>query len=264
MRSGTRHVVSNSRLAGLAVRSAIGCVVALLSVLALPAGALAQHPLMLLPLGDPAYTQLAALERMGCASARVSPHRPYTVEAIRRALGETRSDPMCLGPIEEALLARFIPAARPSVRALDTTGVASDLAAAAAAAAEAVERAPRARIDTTERLRIGALATVRAVSLSKDEFRPLWLDVRADSAGQPIAVGILRARLSYAAGPRFLAVSEAYGQTSARNDPLVRGRLFRRTSGVLDFSEAYLTGRAGPLTLSFVRALEACLVEGEE
>ncbi|HVP70344.1 MAG TPA: hypothetical protein VMS45_03405, partial [Gemmatimonadaceae bacterium] len=58
------------------IRAARG--IAALSVLAAGATlAAAQHPLVTLPLSDPAYIQLDALVRQGCVAARLSPYRPY-------------------------------------------------------------------------------------------------------------------------------------------------------------------------------------------
>src|SRR5215472_5300523 len=116
---------------------ALGTHFALLALAALPAlsfpdSAHAQSGLVTLPVDDPAYTQLAALERLGCAAARVSPNRPYTVGAVRSALEAARTQRECVGPLFDALRARFAPAPA----------------------------------DTMATLRGGAAATVRATGLS--------------------------------------------------------------------------------------------------
>ena len=57
--------------------------------------------------GSTAGIQLASLERSGCVEARVSPHRPYLVGAIRGALRAASNDPFCAGDLLTALLLRF-------------------------------------------------------------------------------------------------------------------------------------------------------------
>ena len=105
---------------------------------------------------------------------------------------------------------------------------------------------------------------VRLTSLSNGEFRPLWLDVRPIAEGTPSAVGVARLRVTWDGGDRIAAVVEGYAQTNSRNDPLIRARAFRETSGVLDFSEAYANVRLGRVTFSFGRAREAWLGGDEE
>ncbi|HKG93434.1 MAG TPA: capsule assembly Wzi family protein [Gemmatimonadaceae bacterium] len=207
------------------------------------------HPLVALPLQDPAYEQLAGLERLGCRAARVSPYRPFTVAAIRRALDDASSEPSCASPLLDDLRSRFTPPPPPP---LDTTLVAPDLRAAAI------------RPDTGTGLRLGAAATVRATGLSKGDFRPRWRDVQPTDEGDPPVAAILRGRATWDGGSRLVAVVEAYGQTHRRNDPLVRVEQLRSTSGVVDFSEAYLAGRIGPLVASFGRSREAWMGEGTE
>jgi hypothetical protein len=68
----------------------------------------------------------------------------------------------------------------------------------------------------------------------------------------------------YDGGPRFVAVSEGYLQSSKRNDPLVRGKDFAGTSAVLDFAEAYANGRLGPVVVSAGRARETWTGSGDE
>ena len=113
-------------------------------------------------------------------------------------------------------------------------------------------------------LGVGVEAGVRLTSVSRGVVRPLWLDARPTSEGAPSAVGFGRARITWDGGDRIAAVTEATAQTSGRNDPLVRARSFRTTSGFLDFTEAYVNARLGRVVLSFGRAREAWLGEGEE
>src|SRR5580658_8674539 len=87
----------------------------MLGVASAPGRLLAQHGLMELPLGDPAYQQLWALERAGCVSARVSATRPYDVRSIRVALQQAATDPRCQGALLTALQQRF------AQKAADTT-----------------------------------------------------------------------------------------------------------------------------------------------
>lgn len=240
------------------MRALAGGVPAMVLTLA-PTRALAQHALLPLPFADPAYVQLAALERMGCVEARVSPHRPYLVGAVRDALRMAAGDPYCAGDLLTALLLRFGDSTPPSGLPEDSlAAVAPDLADAARRAAQSEAR------EAQGRLRAGAALTVRATSIAKGDFRPLWGPVKDPADGDPPAVAILRARASWESGDRLLVLTEVYGQTSARNDPQVRARALRRTSGVLDFSEAFVSGRAGALVVSVGRGREAWLGAGEE
>ena len=223
----------------------------------------AQHDLVALPLEDPAHAQLLGLERLGCGPARVAAFRPYFVGRIRDAIARAREDARCRGPLLDALAARF---ARDSVRP-DTLvipdslrGLAADLAAAAAATA-ATRRQPEASPDGSY---VGAALTLRGVAHSEGEFRPLWEGARDIEEGSPPAVAILRLRGTVDGGPRLVGVVEAFGQTNRRNDPLVRSKRLRQTTGVVEFSEAYINGRVGPLLLSLGRAREAWLGEGSE
>src|SRR5579862_3775495 len=109
---------------------ALGTKFALIALAALPAlsfpdSAFAQFGLVTLPLDDPAYTQLAALERLGCAAARVSPNRPYQVGAIRSALEAARTQRECIGPLLTALRARFAPVPKDTLPALRGGGEAT-------------------------------------------------------------------------------------------------------------------------------------------
>ncbi len=207
-----------------------------------------QHALIPLPLSDVAYVQLDALDRQGCAAARVSPYRPYLVGAIREALNKARHDPWCAGRILLALDQRF---------AVDTTAQDSLWADGAW-----VKTTPPGKDD--EGLRLGGAVNLRATGLGEGEIRPLWQDVRPTDEGSPPGVATVRARVTWAAGRNVVAVAEAYGQSHRRNDPKIRGRAFRNTSGVLDFDEAHITGKIGRLVVSFGRAAEAWLGEGEE
>src|SRR4051812_28057077 len=53
------------------------------------------HALTTLPIGDAAYAQLTALDRAGCRPARVSPHRPFMVRDVERAIARFASTPHC-------------------------------------------------------------------------------------------------------------------------------------------------------------------------
>lgn len=225
------------------------------ALLALPAALEAQHPLVTLPLDDPAYVQLQGLERVGCDEARVSPYRPFTVRAIQAAVGRaaTRGG-RCAGPVLDALRGRFVP---DSATALDTTGIAPDLAAAAVAATARPHRASRSGI--------GAALTVRATALGGGgDFRPLWKGVQPSDSGTPPAVLIARLRGTADGGDNLVAVIEGYAQSERRNDPQIRARRLRKSGGVADIGEAYANGRLGPAVLSFGRSREAWLGEGEE
>ena len=232
----------------------------------------AQHPLVSLPLDDPAYVQLDALDRMGCRAARVASARPFTVGAVRAALERGASEPRCTGRLLDALRARFrsapgigapaTPAVAPSgagiplptLPAPESTAVAPDLLAYAVP-------------DTTlwtEGLVAGGSLTIRATGLSGGEFRPYFQDVRPTSEGDPPAVVNVRGRLRWAERRDLVAVAEAYFQSSLRNDPLIRGKGFNRGSSSLDFSEAYATGRLGSLWASFGRSRDAWLGRGSE
>lgn len=214
-------------------RTARSLLAALIAFAITPAGVRAQHPLAYLPLGDPAYVQLAALDRQGCAPARVSPDRPYTIADVRDAIVRFDSSTACGGPIAVALSRRF--------------GTDS-----------ARWRAER------EDVRVGGSVTLQATGLGRGEFRPLWADVRPTNEGTPPAVGIVRGRATFDLGDHAVAVTEAFAQTDVRNDPHRRARAFRRTSGTLDFSEAYINGQVGRLVVSLGRMPEAWLGEGEE
>jgi hypothetical protein len=205
-------------------------------ILASPPAARAQHPLLTLPLRDPAYTQLDALVRQGCRQARISPYRPYFVGRIRSAMGNAARDPHCQGALLDALTRRF--------------------------AGEAT--AGRAADSVSTGLSAGAEVTVAGTGLRNGEFRPLWRDIRPTGAGTESVVGEARARLRWNGGPRLVAVIEGLAMTGRRNDPRVRGGPFRSSDEVVDFGDAYLTGQLGPLVLSLGRSEEAWLGEGRE
>jgi hypothetical protein len=235
--------------------------VALLAPAASAAGqsASSTHALVTLPLDDPAHQQLRALERAGCGPARVAPFRPYLVGRVRAALLRARADVRCQGAILDALVVRFgVDTAPPAPSQADTLrGVADDLAAAIATGGRVTpEGDPRGSL--------GAALTLRLTGLGEGDFRPLWRGVQRIEDGTPPAVAILRVRGTIQGGPHLVGVIEAYGQTHRRNDPLVRGRILRRTSGVVDFSDAYVNGEIGPLVLSLGRAREAWLGDETE
>lgn len=198
----------------------------------------AQHPLMALPLDDPAYQQLAALVRGGCGEARVSAFRPFSIADIRRALGSARSDVRCARPLLDALTSRFL-------------ATADSVSGAGGAAVRSV--------DSTTGFAFGAALELRGTALHGGELRPLWRDIRPTSEGDPPLVARADLRLSWSGGPKIMAVVDAYGQTDRRNDPLIRARRFRSTSGVIDFDEAYGSGKLGPVVLSVGRGREAWL-----
>jgi len=195
-----------------------------------PVVARAQYGLVTLPLSDPAYAQLAALEHMGCAAARVSVDRPYAVRLVRAALVAAEAEPACRGTILEALNARF--ALRPA--------------------------------DKGHGVRAGAALTFLGTALHNGTFEPLWQDVRPTSAGDAPGVGELHGRLTYGSADHVAIVLDGYGETSVRNDPTVSARRLRHTSGVADFSEAYGAARAGVFTFTLGRGQEAWLGEGSE
>ena len=209
---------------------------ALVLLLGAAPAAAAQHPLVGLPLDDPAYAQLDGLVSLGCGAARISAFRPFMVKDIQAALRAAAAEPACRGRVLDALTSRFL---------------------------EPVAAQDSARADSS-RLRFGAAATLRATGQHGGTFYPLWRDIRPVSQGDPAAVGLARLRLTWNGGPNVVFVSEAYGETQRRNDPTVRASAFRSTSGVIDFSDAYASGKLGPVVLSIGRAREAWIGEGTE
>ncbi|MDQ3698035.1 MAG: hypothetical protein M3373_08440 [Gemmatimonadota bacterium] len=211
---------------------------AVAAVVATAEPVLSQHPLVTLPLDDPAYVQLDALVRQGCGAAIASSVRPFTVSTVRDALGNA-TDPRCAGPILASLRTRFTQSGNQP----ETLGVDS------------------ARTGLTA----GLAATIRATARRDQDFRPLWRDVRPDSAGDPVLVGRLRGRVTWEGGPSVVAVVEGFAQSDRQNDPTVaRARGFRESEAVVDISEAYVAGRLGPVTVSLGRSSEAWLGEGVE
>ena len=197
----------------------------------LPRLVLAQHALLALPLDDVAYVQLDGLTRAGCHAARVSSFRPYFVERIRDALSRAAADRLCQGPTLDALRSRFIEA--------------DSLTRGAA-------------------FRPGGAITISGTGLGDAEFRPLWRDVRPKALGTPPVVAKVNGRVTWDGGPRLHGVADAYAVSSRRNDPTLRGRGFRGSEAVVDFAEASLTTRVGPLFILFGRGQEAWLSEGRE
>ncbi|HJU66866.1 MAG TPA: capsule assembly Wzi family protein [Gemmatimonadaceae bacterium] len=222
------------------------------------ASASAQHDLFTLPIADPAYRQLDGLQRTGCVAARVSPYRPYLVSGIRRALVAAVRDETCRGAILDALVRRF----RPDTTSPPPIPEPGALPPVGPVMLEDIADQPEEEDPTG--LGVGAEGGVRLTSLSRGVVRPLWLDARPTAEGDPSAVGFARLRVTWDGGDRIAAVAEATAQTHAKNDPLVRARAFRETSGVFDFTEAYVNARLGRVILSFGRAREAWLGEGEE
>ncbi len=212
------------------MRSGPCYVAACIAALVLPSAARAQYGLVTLPMDDPAYVQLAALEHLGCAAARVSVDRPYEVRLIRAALIAAQSQGACHGSILDALRQRF-----------------------------AMRRA-----DSAQGVRVGAAAQVRATALHNGEITPLWEDVRPTSEGDPPAVGVVHGRITYGSSDRIAIVVDGYGESDARNDPQVSAKPLRGSDGVLDASEAYATARAGVFTFTLGRGPEAWLGEGSD
>lgn len=208
------------------------------------------HALTTLPIGDPAYEQLAALERGGCRRARISPHRPFIVRDVQRAIAGFSRVPQCGGALATALTKRFT---APSKTPLPGD-VALDLA-------EAVQESEP---DSIDRFRVGARGTFRGTALQRGEFEPLWAGVRPRDEGTPPAVVDGRARIGWSASPHLVVVGELYGQSSRRNDPTVRQRAFRNTSGLVDFGESYANASLGRLDVSFGRSWAAWMGEGTE
>lgn len=185
-----------------------------------------------LPLEDPAYQQLDALVRGGCGAARVSAFRPFMVAALRSALRSARGEARCVGPLLDDLVARFLPA-------------------------DSVSEQAAGMQDSLPSFRVGAALTLRGTGLHGGEMRPIWRDVRPTSLGDPPLVARADLRLTWSGSDKVMAVVDAYGQTDRRNDPTVRAKRFRSTSGVIDFAEAYASGKVGPVVLSVGRGREA-------
>ena len=215
----------------------------LLCCLAVSPAASAQRGPLPLPLHDPAYTILDGLERSGCEPARVSAYRPYDLTQIREALRVARNDASCAPALVAVLVARFDPT-------VDSTSLPT-------ATGETVRVGSGSRID--ERENIGAALTGRVTSLGRGEYRPFSEDLRPKAAGDPPLVGLLRVRGRYSPTARTIAVVEAYAQSHTRNDPLIRSRPLRSTTGAVGISEATFAGTVGPLTFSIGRDREVWL-----
>src|SRR5690349_10535050 len=71
----------------------------------------AQDAPLSIPLHDPAYIVLDGLENAGCATARVSAFRPFTVPQVRAAMRAAADDPMCPRELVTVLRVRFDPEA---------------------------------------------------------------------------------------------------------------------------------------------------------
>jgi hypothetical protein len=240
---------ANSRLrTALRTRPLLGVAVAWTATLGQPVAA--QHALTTLPIGDAAYQQLAALDRAGCRPARVSPHRPFVVRDVVRAIGRFTGNARCAGPIAAELTKRFVADRTPDV----PRDIAPDLAAAVREAAA----------DSLDAFRVGARVTLTGTAHARGEFRPLWAGVRPREEATPPLVAEGRARAAWSSSPRFVALGEVYAQTSRRNDPTVRQRALRNTSGIVDFGETYVNAALGRLDLSFGRGWAAWLGEGTE
>jgi hypothetical protein len=185
---------------------------------------------MNLPLGDPAYQQLGALERAGCVPARVSATRPYDLRSIRLAIAAGAGDPRCRGSLLDVLQRRFAPSAA----------------------------------DMARRLRLGGSVTAQGTALKGGDFLPLWNDVRPKGEGDPPLVVTGHARGSYGNGDVVEAVFDGYVESNSRNDPQVRARQFRRSTAVIDAGEAYVAVRGLGITLSLGREREAWLGDSTE
>ena len=172
-----------------------------------------------------------------------------------RTAGE---EPACDGPLLRSLHARFVPLVDSSALRADTL-VLHDIEGRPVAVGSGEDEG-----ETAPRVHVGGAVTVRATGRDDGEFRPLWREIRPARDGDPPIVGVVRARLTWDGGERLAAVVEGYAQTHDRNDPLVRADRFRESSGIADFGEAYLTGRAGRLVVAFGRRRVAWLGEGEE
>jgi hypothetical protein len=198
--------------------------------------AAAQHALVTLPLDDPAYAQLDGLVQLGCGAARVSAFRPFMIKDVRDALRRATQERRCAGRVLDALVTRF----------------------------QEPPAAPAGAVADDPRVTFGAAASIQATALHGGEMEPLWRDVRPTAEGTPSLVGVADLRLTWRGGPKLVAVADAYGETSRRNDPTVRAGIFRNTSAVIDFGEAYLSGQFGPLVLSVGREREAWIGQRDE
>ena len=213
---------------------------------AIPAAA--QTAPLSIPLHDPVYVALEGLERSGCPAARVSPYRPFTLAQVRAAVMRAAGDARCSSALVEPLAARYGRA--PVDSSLSGPG-----------GLPSPQSAPP---PLSAQFHLGGAATVRLTSLGAAEFRPLWEDLRPESDGDPPIVGLLRARAWWEPISNLVGVVEAYGQSHRANDPQIRARQLRSTSGVVGVSEATLAAAWGPITVSFGRDREVWLGHGAE
>ena len=239
----------NDRDAGTVTRAArVRTLAAILSLSALASTTAAtQRSPLTLPLTDPAYALLEGLENSGCLAARVGPYKPYDVGRVRSAIAKAQGDSRCAPALVSALVLRFGPAT-------DSTNLPAVIPGS-------WRNTPPFREPV---FTVGAAGTVTSTALGRGEFRPLWDDLREKSAGSPPISGALRVRGRYIPTRAVAAVLEAYGQTHSRNDPTVRARTLRSTSGVVGISEATLNGVVGPVTISFGRDRETWMGPGIE
>jgi hypothetical protein len=161
---------------------------------------------------------------------------------VQAALRAAAGDPLCARALLSPLADRFgVPLAEIGA------GPGGERAGEASAA------------DSSRRVHLGGAATFRVTTLNKGEFRPLWEDLRSKEQGDPPLVAVARVRARWSPTPRTVGVVEGYGQSHSRNDPFVRARLLRSTTGVVGISEATFSGAVGPVVLSFGRDREAWL-----
>jgi hypothetical protein len=172
------------------------------------------------------------------------------VRDVQRAIARFKGDSTCSGSIAESLARRFTRVSHEEL----PRDVAPDLAAAVRESSS----------DTLEMIRAGAKITVKGTALSKGEFEPLWAGVRDRDEGTPPVVLDARGRVGWAPSDRVVGVAELYAQTSRRNDPTVRQRALRNTSGIVDFGETYINAALGRLDVSFGRGWAAWLGDGTE
>ena len=208
----------------------------------------AQRGPLSLPLHDPAYVVLDGLESSGCGPARISPYRPYLVSRVVAAIRAAKNDPSCAPTLVRVLEARFDPA-------VDSARINNPFAEPAG---------PATRDDATDRQNIGAALTIRGTHLSRGEFRPFSEGVRSEAEGDPPGVALLRVRGRYSPTERTVAVIEGFAQSHVRNDPLLRSRRLRSTTGAVGITEATFTGATGPLMFSIGRDREVWLGRGTE
>ena len=234
-------------LAVPSIRGAVRWALAVFFVAAVARAGRAQPAPESLPLHDPAYTVLAGLENSGCGVARVSLYRPYSVTRIREALRRAEGDPRCATALVAVLAKRFLGEPADSVLATRQPRPAGAIGEAGLSPAH-----------------VGAAATVRLTSLGTHEFRPLWDELRLKDQGDPPVVGTVRVRARWAPLSNVVGVVEGFAQSHGRNDPTVRAKLLRSTTGVVGISEATLAATWGPIGLSFGRDREAWLGRGLE